>query len=446
MSKLLLKNADIVNENKRFFSDILIENGKIKKIATNISDLADREMDLSGKIVIPGMIDDQVHFREPGLDYKGNIESESTAAIAGGITSYMEMPNTNPQTVTNELLTEKFDIAAKHSYSNYSFYLGATNDNIEEIKKLDIKRTCGVKVFMGSSTGNMLVDKPEALENIFKHAPIIVATHCEDTPIILENEKKYMEKYGENIPIKYHGEIRSSEACYKSSSLAVSLARKHNADLHVLHLTTEKEMELFHKGDLNNKKITAEVCVHHLFFDDRDYDTKGTYIKWNPSIKRKQDKLTLQKAVNDDRIDIIATDHAPHLASEKDNVYSKAPSGGPLVQHALLALMDLHYAGVFSLEKIVQKTAHAPADRFKVKDRGYLREGYWADIAIIDPKKEFAVEKGNILYKCGWAPFEGHTFRTSVFATILNGEVVYENGKVNKTRFAKELEFNRKPV
>ncbi|MEM7182945.1 MAG: dihydroorotase [Spirochaetota bacterium] len=443
MSRLLLKNADIVNENKRFTSDILVENGKIKKIAASIGEPADREMDLTGKLVIPGMIDDQVHFREPGLDYKGNIESESSAALAGGITSYMEMPNTKPQTVTNKLLAGKFDIAAEHSYANYSFYLGATNDNIEEIKKLDVQRTCGIKIFMGASTGNMLVDNTEALELIFQHAPIIVVTHCEDTPMILENEKAYREKYGEDVPMKYHGEIRSAEACYKSSSLAVSLAKKHAANLHVLHLTTAKEMELFTKGDLKDKKITAEVCVHHLFFDDRDYDARGTYIKWNPAIKTEQDKLALHKAVNEDRLDIIATDHAPHLSSEKENVYWKAPSGGPLVQHALLALLDLYHSRVFSLEKIVQKIAHAPADRFQVKDRGYLREGYWADLAIIDLEKEFTVSKENTLYKCGWAPFEGHTFKSSIFATILNGEIVYENGKVNPVRFAKELEFTR---
>ena len=442
----LIKNAKIVNEGSIFNGDILIEGEFITKIDTSISAKSANVniFDAEGKYVIPGMIDDQVHFREPGLTHKANIETESRAAIAGGITSFIEMPNTNPQTTTIEKLNSKFAIAKESSFANYSFMFGGTNDNLEEILKVDPKQVAGLKLFLGSSTGDMLVDNPEVLEKIFSSTNLLISVHCEDEATIRANTEVYKERYGDNIPINLHPIIRSEEACYLSSSQAIKLAEKTGARLHVFHLSTGKETDLFtNKIPLKDKKITAEVCIHHLWFSDKDYDEKGTLIKWNPAVKTEKDRAQLLKALLDDRIDVIATDHAPDTIEEKSNVYTKAPSGGPLVQHALPALLEMHHRGQISIEKIVEKTAHNPAILFEVEKRGYIKEGYYADLVIVDLNNPWTVNKDNILYKCGWSPFEGTTFKSRISHTFVNGGLAYKNFKFYDTKYAKQLTFDR---
>lgn len=446
MSKnILLKNARLINEAKSFIANVLISGELIEKIST--SDISVNEaceiIDLSGKYLIPGAIDDQVHFREPGMTYKADIASESKAAAAGGITSFMDMPNNNPPILNQELLQSKYDIAEKSSAVNYSFFMGASNDNLDEVLKTNPKNVCGVKVFMGSSTGNMLVDNKKTLENIFANSKLLIATHCEDEETIKANTNKYIQKYGDYIDFKYHPEIRSREACLKSSSLAVELAKKHNARLHILHLTTEDEMQLFSTDAIENKNITAEVCVHHLWFDDADYDKYGSRIKWNPAVKKKSDKEALRKALIEGKIDVIATDHAPHTIQEKSNSYLKAPSGGPLVQHSVVAMFELAKKGIFSPELVVEKMCHAPAKLFKIEKRGYIREGYYADLVVINPNEEWEVNKDNILYKCNWSPFEGQKFSHKIEKTFVNGNLVYDNGKINDSIKGKRLKFNR---
>ncbi len=445
MKSILIKSGTIVNEGKQEIADILIKNGRIEKIAKEILPKEDCEMiNAEGKWVLPGFIDDQVHFREPGLTHKANIFTESRAAVAGGITSFMEMPNTVPNTLTQELLQDKYDIASKSSIANYSFFMGASNENVEEVLKTDPKTVCGVKIFMGSSTGNMLVDNEQTLENLFSRVPMLIATHCEDEVTIRTNIEKAKQQYGENVPIEQHPVIRNEEACYRSSSMAVRLAKKHGAQLHILHISTAKELELFDNSiPLEQKKITAEACVHHLWFTDEDYKEKGTLIKWNPAVKSKKDRDAIMQAVIDNRIDVLATDHAPHTIEEKQNTYFKAPSGGPLVQHALLALLEKVKEGVLTIEKLVEKASHSPAILFKIKDRGYLREGYFADIVIVGKDKENKVTKENILYKCGWSPFEGVTFSHEIETTLVNGNVVYHHGKIIDGTSGKRLSFNR---
>lgn len=443
---ILIKNAHIVNGGTIRNGDILIEGDFIKEISESISAKSSdvHVVDAEGKYVLPGVIDDQVHFREPGLTHKATIETESRAAIAGGITSFIEMPNTNPQTTTIEELDKKFEIAAKTSSANYSFMFGGTNDNLEEILKVDATQVAGLKLFLGSSTGNMLVDDPNVLEKIFKSTNLLISAHCEDEATIKANLETYMAKYGEDIPMKCHPEIRSEEACYLSSSSAIELAKKTGARLHVFHLSTGKETNLFsNKMPLKNKKITAEVCIHHLWFSDEDYDKKGTFIKWNPAIKTKKDRDQLWEALLDDRIDVIATDHAPHTLEEKNNVYTKAPSGGPLVQHALPAMLEMYHRGKISLEKVVEKMCHNPAILFQVEKRGFLKEGYYADLVLVDLNNPWTVKKDNILYKCGWSPFEGTTFRSRITHTYLNGNLVYENFKFHNIKSAKRLTFDR---
>lgn len=446
MKKILIKNAHIVNEGTIFKGDILIEGEYIKEISDSISPKsADvRVFDAEGKYVLPGVIDDQVHFREPGLTHKATIKTESLAAIAGGITSFIEMPNTNPQTTTIEELEKKFDIASKTSAANYSFMFGGTNDNLDEILKVDAKNVAALKLFLGSSTGNMLVDNPEVLENIFSKTKLLIAVHCEDEATIKANFEHYKEKFGEDIPVKYHPEIRSEEACYKSSSSAIELAKKTGARLHVFHLSTGKETELFtNKIPLKDKKITAEVCIHHLWFTDKDYDTKGTLIKWNPAVKTQADKDQLWEALLDDRIDVIATDHAPHTLEEKNNVYAKAPSGGPLVQHALPAMLEMYHKEKITLEKIVEKMCHNPAILFQIEKRGFIKEGYFADLVVVDLNNPWTVKKENVLYKCGWSPFEGTTFKSRITQTFVNGSLVYNNSKFSDVLAAKRLTFDR---
>lgn len=443
MAHYLLKNATIINEGKQFESDLLIKGDRIEKIAENISDDTATVIDLKGKLLIPGMIDDQVHFREPGLTHKGNIYTESRAAVAGGITSFMEMPNTNPNATTQELLQDKYDIGAKSAIANYSFFMGATNDNIEEVLKTDSSTVCGVKVFMGSSTGNMLVDNEQTLTGIFSKCPMLIATHCEDEATIRHNLAIYKEKYGDDMPIKYHPEIRSDEACYLSSSLAAGLAKKYDTRLHILHLSTAKEMELFRNDiPLSKKRITAEACIHHLWFSDRDYDQKGTFIKWNPAVKKQRDQDAIWEALNDDRIDILATDHAPHTIEEKENNYFNAPSGGPLVQHAVLAILEKAKEGKISIERAVEKMSHAPAQCFNIQNRGYIREGYFADLVIVDPSDTLTVEKNNVLYKCGWSPFEGFTFSHSIDTTFVNGNIVYANKQIVEGNTGHRMTFD----
>ncbi len=433
--KKLIKNATIINNGTNFKGSVLISGEIIAKIfpATIPSDfdLTDIEVvDASGLLLVPGVIDDQVHFREPGLTHKGDLTTESRAAVAGGITTYMEMPNTNPQAVTQKLLQEKYDRAAEVSAANYSFYMGATNDNLGEVLKTDPANICGIKVFMGSSTGNMLVDDEKTLSEIFKHAPTLVATHCEDEKTILKNIEVAKGRYGENVPMSRHAHIRSDEACYISSSKAVELASKYSTRLHVLHLTSAKEMSLFKTGEVKNKHITAEVCVHHLWFDERDYIKYGTKIKWNPSIKSQKDKEALWDALLSDKIDVIATDHAPHTKEEKNNTYFKAPSGGPLVQHSLVAMLEMSKKGFISIEKVVQKMCHAPADLFRIDRRGYIREGYFADLVLVDPDKSWTVSPENMLYKCGWSPFEGVEFSHKIISTFVNGECAYTDDNI----------------
>lgn len=442
--KYLLKQPTVINEGRSEVVDVLIENERIAKIASSIQDSSAKEINLEGKYLVPGSIDDQVHFREPGLTHKANIFTESRAAVAGGITSFMEMPNTVPNALTQELLQDKYDIASVSSIANYSFFMGASNDNIEEVVKTNPKDVCGVKVFMGSSTGNMLVDAPETLNKIFSEVPMLIATHCEDEGTVRKNMEIYREKYGEDVPMKYHPVIRSEEACYLSSSLAVGLAKKHGARLHVLHISTAKELELFENvTPLSEKQITAEACIHHLWFSEEDYDKKGSLIKWNPAVKKASDREAIWQAVLDNRIDVFATDHAPHTIEEKDQTYFKAPSGGPLVQHALLAFFEKSLEGVISKERVIEKTAHAPATLFGVVERGYIREGYFADLVVIDPNKKTTVEKSNLLYKCGWSPFEGVTFNHSIEKTFVNGQLVFNEDKIIDQSIGKRLNFNR---
>ena len=443
--KILIKNAKIVNENQIFESDLLIEKDLISKISKNISEEgADKIIDASGKYLLPGIIDDQVHFREPGLTHKGDIESESRAAIAGGVTSFIEQPNTVPNAVTQELLEEKYQIASEKSFANYSFMMGGTNDNLEEILKTNPRNVAGIKLFLGSSTGNMLVDNPETLENIFSKTKMLIAVHCEDESTIRKNTEIYKEKFGEDIPMKYHHLIRSEEACYLSSSKAVELAKKTGARLHIFHVSTAKETELFQNNiPLKDKKITAEVCVHHLTFTNEDYETKGTLIKWNPAVKTEKDKDGLWEALLDDRIDIVATDHAPHTWEEKQNVYTKTPSGAPLVQHSLVAMIEHFKKGKISLEKIVEKMCHNPAILFQIEKRGFVKEGFKADLVLVDLDDEFTVSKENILYKCGWSPLEGTTFHSKITHTFVNGNLVFENGKFSEEKFGERLLFER---
>jgi len=433
--KTLIKDATIINEGLKYKGSVLISEERIHKIFPYVIpsdyDFKDIEIiDATGFYLIPGIIDDQVHFREPGLTHKGDLFTESRAAVAGGVTTFMEMPNTNPQAVTQELLEEKYKRASEVSAANYSFYMGATNDNLAEVLKTDPKKVCGIKVFMGSSTGNMLVDDESTLSGIFKNAPTLVATHCEDEKTILKNIEIARGRYGENVPMSRHAHIRSDEACYISSSKAVELASKFNTRLHVLHLSSAKEMSLFNSGKVTDKKITAEACVHHLWFDERDYISLGTKIKWNPSIKCASDKEALWEALLSDKIDVIATDHAPHTREEKNNTYFKAPSGGPLVQHSLVAMLEMSRKGFITVDKLVQKMCHAPADLFRIEERGYIREGYFADMVLIDPNKSWVVSPENILYKCGWSPFDGLEFSHQVNTTFVNGKIAYRNNKI----------------
>lgn len=443
---VLIKNASLVNEGEIEIRDVLIEGDLITEIAESISAKSSdtQVIEADGLYLLPGMIDDQVHFREPGLTHKANIETESKAAAAGGITTFIEMPNTVPNATTVELLEEKFDIAAQTSWVNYSFMFGGTNDNLEEILKVDETKVAGLKIFLGSSTGNMLVDDPKVLENIFSKTKLLISVHCEDEATIKNNLATYVEKYGEDIPMKYHPIIRSEKACYLSSSQAIALAKKTGARLHVFHLSTEKETHLFsNKKKLKDKKITSEVCIHHLWFNDSDYETKGSKIKWNPAVKTEKDRLGLWKALLDDRIDVLATDHAPHTIEEKQGVYTNAPSGGPLVQHALVALLEKYHEGVISLEKIVEKFAHNPAILFQIKDRGYIRKGYKADLVLVDLNAPWTVTKDNLLYKCGWSPFEGSTFKSRVTHTLINGALAYKNGNFIQRTHGERITFNR---
>ena len=439
----ILKNGVLVNEGRKTEADILIKNGKIEKIGPSITELGAEIIDVKGSFILPGCIDDQVHFREPGLTHKASIYSESRAAVAGGITSYMEMPNTVPNATTQELLQDKYDIASKNSLANYSFFMGATNDNLEEVLKTDPKWVCGIKVFMGSSTGNMLVDNKETLEGLFSNVSMLIATHCEDEQTIQRNLRDAKEKYGEDIPIEQHPVIRNEEACYLSSSLAVSLAKKHNARLHVLHISTAKETELFDADTpLIEKNITAEACVHHLWFTEDDYSRFGTKIKWNPAVKSKSDREGIWAALLDNRIDVVATDHAPHTLEEKNNNYLNAPSGGPLVQHALLSMFEHAKNGKISIERIVEKMAHNPAILFRIEKRGYLREGYFADLVVVKPEAGEVVAKENILYQCQWSPFEGTKFSYSIDKTFVNGSLVYDRGQIIEAGIGNRLSFN----
>ncbi|MEN9744065.1 MAG: hypothetical protein RLZZ65_1870 [Bacteroidota bacterium] len=441
--KTILRNGTLVNEGTSFVADILISNGRIEKIANQISiQEAHEEIDASGLFVLPGCIDDQVHFREPGLTHKGNIYSESRAAVAGGITSFMEMPNTVPNALTQKLLEDKYQIASKSSLANYSFFMGASNDNLEEVLKTDTSKICGVKVFMGSSTGNMLVDKESVLEGLFSRVGALIATHCEDEHTVKSNLAAFQAKYGQDIPVSAHPLIRNTEACYLSSSKAVELAKKHGARLHILHISTAKETGLFDKHlPLEQKLITAEACVHHLWFTDQDYAEKGNFIKWNPAVKSLDDREAIWQAVLDNRIDVIATDHAPHTLEEKSQAYTSAPSGGPLVQHALLAMLDQVKNGRLSIERVVEKMAHAPAVLFKIQDRGFLREGYFADLVLVSSKPSAIVDKSNLLYKCGWSPFEGHQFTHSIDSTYVNGNRVYSNQQIHEGTNGSRLAF-----
>ncbi|MBN2607260.1 dihydroorotase [Hydrogenovibrio sp. JE_KL2] len=443
MSRILITQATIVNEGQIFEADVLLANGVIEKIGSQLDVEADQVIDAAGMHLLPGFIDDQVHFRDPGVTYKGSIATESKAALAGGTTSFMDMPNVKPSTTTIEHLEAKYQHASEVSWLNYSFYLGATNDNIEEVKALDPTGSCGVKIFMGASTGNMLVDREQALTDIFTHSPTLITTHCEDTPMIKEQEAIYREKYGEDVPMIYHPDIRCREACYKSSSFAVDLAKKTGADLHVLHLTTAEEMALFEPGPVEGKKITAEACVHHLWFSDADYETKGSLIKCNPAVKKASDRDAIRQAVREGRIDIIATDHAPHTWDEKQSTYFDAPAGLPQVQQSLSALLDLVHQGVFDLPMVVQKIAHNVAIRYQIDNRGFIREGYAADLVLVDMNKPHVDRREDVLYKCGWSPWEGHEFKSSVIGTIVNGELKYYQGEFADFTPGQRLRFNR---
>ena len=447
MSKLLIKNATIINDGRTYTGSVLVENELIVSVTEgdyqNEAPENTQVIDASGKILIPGVIDDQVHFRDPGLTHKGDIYSESRAAVAGGVTSFMDMPNTMPLTTTVEALENKYLMGADKAFANFSFYMGATNNNLDELRKVDPRTVCGVKVFMGSSTGNMLVDNKETLSGIFAEVPMLIATHCEDEATIQQNKAHYTALYGNDLPIKYHPLIRNAEACYRSSSFAVELASKYNARLHVLHISTEKEMELFRNDiPLIQKNITAEICVHHLWFSDADYEKYGNRIKWNPAVKAESDRLALIEALKTDKIDVVATDHAPHLLREKEGSCLKAASGGPLVQHSLVAMLQMVRNGVFSYEKVIQKMCHAPADLFRIDRRGYIRPGYFADLVLVDPKSEWTVNQDNILYKCAWSPFESTTFNHKVTNTWVNGQHVYNNGIIDENIRGKRLLFN----
>jgi len=443
----LIKDATIINEGKIFEGSILVRDDLIEKIYLPGEELpghVDQVIDIGKDYLIPGVIDDQVHFREPGMMHKADIQTESAAAVAGGVTSFMEMPNTNPQTTSIEALKEKFERAAKSSYANYSFYLGATNDNLDELLKADPSTTCGIKVFMGSSTGNMLVDNKNSLENIFREVPLQIATHCEDEATVRENSERYRQKYGEEIPFRFHPLIRSAEACYRSSSLAVELASKHQSRLHILHLSTKKELELLNNQlPLSDKKITGEACVHHLWFSDGDYDKFGSRIKWNPAIKTIEDRDALREGLKNNYLDVIATDHAPHTLAEKNtNSYFKTPSGGPLVEHSLTAMFELSATGVFSKEIIIEKMCHAPARLFKIERRGFIREGYYADLAVVS-QEPFTVDDNTVHYKCKWSPFSGTTFQNRITHTFINGHLAFKNGQINLKKNGRKLVFNR---
>ncbi len=447
MSSILIRNATIINEGRSFHADLLIADELISAIGNademKIPD-STKTIEAKGLLLLPGLIDDQVHFREPGLTHKGDIFSETKAAAAGGVTSFMEMPNTVPQTVTIDALNNKYSLGSEKSLINYSFLIGATNDNIDEILKADPANVCGIKIFMGSSTGNMLLDKETALRELFKRAHMIISTHCEDENTIKKNSAYYMQKYGENVPFSLHPIIRSREACFISSSYAINLAKEYNTRLHIFHLSTADEMKLFsNKQPLREKRITAEVCVHHLWFEESSYEDKGSLIKWNPAIKTRFDRDELRNAVNNNIIDIVATDHAPHTLAEKSNSYFKAPSGGPLIQHSLVAMLELWHKKIFTIEKIVEMMCHNPAILFNIRKRGFIREGYKADICLVNPEKPWTVSKENLLYKCGWSPFEGETFRSKVVTTIVNGTIVYDDGIVNEEYRGQRLLFDR---
>jgi dihydroorotase len=449
MKPIIISNTSIINEGTIKKGSVIIENGIIADILYEraVDSTQYKQMQFingEGLYLIPGVIDDQVHFREPGLTHKADIFSESKAAAAGGVTSFMEMPNTNPQTINQIELNNKYQLGAEKSLVNYSFYIGATNDNLDEILKTDPKRVCGVKIFMGASTGNMLVDNLNTLEAIFKESPLLIATHCEDENTIKQNLKKITQEFGDEIPFKYHPVIRSHEACLKSSTLAVELATKHNSRLHILHVSTKDELNLFiHDANRNEKKITAEVCIHHLFFDDRDYDKRGAFIKWNPAVKSEQDKDALLKGLKQNYIDVVATDHAPHTLQEKANPYTSCPSGGPMVQHSLTTMLEFYHNGLMTLEQIVDKMCHAPADIFQIDRRGYIRIGYHADLVLLDLNSPWTVNKENIYYKCQWSPLEGYSFQSKVRTTLVNGKVVYDQGEINDNIRGKRLIFKR---
>lgn len=445
MKKTLIKNATVVNEGVIGNYDVLIENNIIARIEPEIDEKDAEEINAEGLHLFPGIIDDQVHFREPGLTHKGEIYTEAKAAVAGGVTSFMEQPNTKPPAITVEELEKKYTRAAECSLANYSFLMGTTNDNLEELKKCDYSKVAGVKIFMGSSTGNMLVDNIKTLENVFSQVDAIIVTHCEDDVMIKEKQKQMIEEYGEDLPAYFHPIIRNDEACYRSSSFAVELAKKHNTRLHVFHISSAKELSLFtNKIPLKEKRITSEVCIHHLWFSDEDYKTKGNFIKWNPSVKTVYDRDKLFAAMLDGTIDVVATDHAPHTLEEKSLPYLQAPSGGPLVQHSLQAMLQFHKQGKISLEKIAEKMCHNVADLFKIKNRGYIREGYYADLALVNLNKSQTVDKSNILYKCGWSPLEGYTFNSVVEKTFVNGNLVYDNGTFHESKKGERLLFDKK--
>ncbi|MBS3807585.1 MAG: dihydroorotase [Bacteroidales bacterium] len=448
MRPLLIEHAQIVNEGTSRVGSLWIREGEIAAIYGPEDSIPSRvresseHLDATGQFLLPGVIDDHVHFREPGLTHKADMGTESRAAIAGGVTSFMEMPNTQPPAVSHRELEKKFSIAGERAYANYSFYLGATNDNIEEVRRTDPARVCGIKLFMGASTGNMLVDNAKALEQIFEEAPVLIACHCEDEGTIRANTNYYQKQYGDDIPAGYHSRIRSEEACYLSSSRAVELARKHGARLHVLHLSTARELDLFEPGPYSpQKKVTAEACVHHLWFHQDDYGHMGTRIKWNPAIKSLSDRDGLRQAITDNRIDVVATDHAPHLSEEKDQPYMKAPSGGPMIQHSLQAMLELHLQGAFTMETLVEKMCHTPARLFHISKRGFIRPGYWADLVLVDPRQSHQVQAGNLYYKCGWSPMEGQTFHHTITHTLVNGKIVYQNGQITGIRNGSRLLF-----
>lgn len=445
MKTTLIRNARLVNEGEQYHADVYIKGSFIEKIERQgINMPADRVIDARGQYLLPGLIDDQVHFREPGLTHKGEIYTEAKAAVAGGVTSYMEMPNTVPSATTIELLEDKYKRASQSSLANYSFYMGTTNHNLEELLKVNERDVCGVKIFMGSSTGDMLVDDPQALEGIFREVKTLIATHCEKDPLVKANQAAIIAQYGEDIDASFHPKIRSEEACYLSSSFAVELARKHGTRLHILHISTAKELELFDPNlPLIEKKITAEACVHHMWFSEEDYATKGNFIKWNPAIKKASDRDAILKGILENRIDVIATDHAPHTIEEKQQSYLKAPSGGPLIQHSLQALLQMHKQGKISLEKIVEKACHNVAILFETDRRGFIREGYYADLVLVDLEKSFVVDKSNLFYKCGWSPFEGTRFDSVITHTFVNGHLAYENGRFDESQWGMRMKFNR---